>query len=78
MSYSEFSSLASVHPYFHVNEESGDDGDGVHLVVCVHGLVGKDGAHSIICVHRLHGLDQTPRFVKSIGSPLIYNVCKCL
>lgn len=55
MSYSEFSSLASVHPYFHVNEESGDDGDGVHLVVCVHGLVGKDGAHSIICVHRLHG-----------------------
>ncbi|XP_065923346.1 protein FAM135A isoform X7 [Magallana gigas] len=39
--YSEFSSLASVHPYFHVNEESGDDGDGVHLVVCVHGLDGN-------------------------------------
>ncbi|XP_022313920.2 protein FAM135A-like isoform X4 [Crassostrea virginica] len=39
--YSEFSSLASVHPYFHVNEESADDGDGVHLVVCVHGLDGN-------------------------------------
>ncbi|XP_062568167.1 protein FAM135A-like isoform X2 [Saccostrea cucullata] len=39
--YSECPSLASIHPYFHVNEESVDDGDGVHLVVCVHGLDGN-------------------------------------
>ncbi|XP_048763051.2 protein FAM135A-like isoform X3 [Ostrea edulis] len=39
--YSEFPTLAAVHPYFHVNEESCDDGDGVHLVVCVHGLDGN-------------------------------------
>ncbi|XP_061191920.1 protein FAM135A-like isoform X3 [Saccostrea echinata] len=39
--YSECPTLASIHPYFHVNEESVDDGDGVHLVVCVHGLDGN-------------------------------------
>ncbi|XP_069128609.1 protein FAM135A-like [Argopecten irradians] len=38
--YSEASSLASTIPYFHTPDDV-DFGDGVHLVVCVHGLDGK-------------------------------------
>ncbi|XP_060077402.1 protein FAM135A-like [Ylistrum balloti] len=38
--YSEASSLASTIPYFHTPDDV-DFGDGVHLVVCVHGLDGN-------------------------------------
>ena len=40
---SESFKLASQVPYFHVPDTSDDqDQDGVHLIVCVHGLDGND------------------------------------
>lgn len=42
--YSEAATLASTIPYFHTPDEMTNFGDGVHLVVCVHGL---DGTLSI-------------------------------
>jgi hypothetical protein len=38
--FSESSSLASAAPYL-LTPESYDDDDGLHLIVCVHGLDGK-------------------------------------
>lgn len=39
--YSDLSVLASDIPYLPPEEEEGDLEDGIHLVVCVHGLDGK-------------------------------------
>lgn len=39
--YSELPLLASDHPYFSPEEEEEEFEDGIHLVVCVHGLDGK-------------------------------------
>ncbi|KAL5015813.1 hypothetical protein ScPMuIL_005402 [Solemya velum] len=40
--YSEFATLASVCPYFHTADTiDEDDQDGLHLIVCVHGLDGN-------------------------------------
>lgn len=39
--YSDLPLLASDHPYFPPEEEEEEFEDGIHLVVCVHGLDGK-------------------------------------
>ena len=39
--YSDLPLLASDHPYFPPEEEDEEFEDGIHLVVCVHGLDGK-------------------------------------
>lgn len=38
--YSEVAELASTMPYFSLEDDDSSD-EGVHLVVCVHGLDGK-------------------------------------
>lgn len=40
--YSDAPLLASSVPYFSMEEEDGSE-DGVHLIVCVHGLDGMKG-----------------------------------
>lgn len=39
--YSDLPLLASDHPYFPPEEEEEEFEDGIHLVVCVHGLDGE-------------------------------------
>lgn len=39
--YSDQPLLASEHPYFPPEEDDTEFEDGIHLVVCVHGLDGK-------------------------------------
>lgn len=39
--YSDLPYLASDHPYFPPEEDDTEFEDGIHLVVCVHGLDGK-------------------------------------
>lgn len=39
--YSDLPLLASDHPYFPPEEEEEEFEDGIHLVVCVHGLDGR-------------------------------------
>ena len=39
--FSESSLLASIIPYLHLPEDTDETEDGIHLIVCVHGLDGK-------------------------------------
>jgi len=46
--YSDLSVLASDIPYFPPEEEEENLEDGIHLVVCVHGLDGKTRRNSCV------------------------------
>lgn len=46
--YSDLPLLASDFPYFPPEEDDEEFDDGIHLVVCVHGLDGEDPAAPLI------------------------------
>ena len=45
--FSESPTLASTIPYFNVPTSTGEQFDGCHLIVCVHGLDGKNGFQGV-------------------------------
>lgn len=45
--YSEVADLASTVPYFSMDEDENCD-EGIHLIVCVHGLDGKQSHSSVL------------------------------
>lgn len=50
--YSEVADLASTVPYFSLEEDESCD-EGIHLIVCVHGLDGEQSyAHIFDCVYK--------------------------
>lgn len=49
--YSDLPYLASDHPYFPPEEDDTEFEDGIHLVVCVHGLDGKHSNLENILIH---------------------------
>jgi hypothetical protein len=66
--YSEFPTLASQIPYFHVPDTTEDENqDGCHMVVCVHGLDGRSSflLHCYLFIH-LQNFKSLPRLMKII------------
>ena len=51
--FSESPTLASTIPYFNVPTSTGEQFDGCHLIVCVHGLDGRNGFQGLMIIIRL-------------------------
>lgn len=50
--YSEVPDLASTVPYFSLEEDESCE-EGIHLIVCVHGLDGRKTSLALICSFRI-------------------------
>lgn len=71
--YSDLPLLASDFPYFPPEEDDEEFDDGIHLVVCVHGLDGED----LIAVKRTCGIARWPLGVSSAISKAATEAHSC-